>query len=334
MAGVVVSQTPLRLPLGGGGTDLPAYYTKHEGFVLTSAIDKFVYVFLHKWLETGLKIVYSKTEVVENIDDIQHGIVRESLRNTRISGGIEIIHAADVPSNTGLGSSSSFAVGLLNSLGTYLNTGKTPGELAENAYRIEREILGEAGGKQDQYAAAYGGIIALHIDKLGKVTVERVKLQEKCVQELEEKLLFLYTGIRRSSIRIQEEQSTSIERGGGNVSDGLHNIKKIGLQIRDHLEKGELDEFGRLLHSHWLEKRRTSSVVSTEMIDKWYQRAIDEGASGGKLIGAGGGGFMMFYCKNGGIKERIARALEKEGLLNVEIGLEAEGTRISLNNIR
>jgi len=326
---MIITKTPLRLTLGGGGTDLPSYYSKYGGFVITTAVDKFVYLIVKKTFEDKLRVSYSKTEIVTNENEIQHPIVREALKLLHLSKNLEIISIADLPSNTGLGSSGSFTVGLMHALHSYNGEFVLPQQLAEEACHIQMDILNEPEGKQDPYIAALGNITCLHIDKGGKVNPSFIKLENGLFREFQHSLLFFYTGIKRSSSLVLSEQKKSIEKDETKVVESLHRIKEIGRQVKIAIEAGDIDEFGRLQYEHWLEKKNLSSNVSSPQIDHWFNVGMDAGAIGGKIMGAGGGGFLMFCATSS--RDKIRKAMANEGLSEVNMRVGVEGTRTILN---
>lgn len=329
MMAMIISKTPLRLTLGGGGTDLPSYYAKFGGFVVSSALDKYIYLIVKRRFERETRVSYSTTEVVNSIDEIRHPIVREALRLIDLGEHLEIVSIGEVPSKTGLGSSGSFTVGLMNALHIY--KGETPSKqyLAEEACHIEMDILKEPCGKQDPYIASFGGFVCLNISRNGKVEVESLKISDEVASELERNLLFFYTGFRRQASEVLNDQKAAIERDEGKILDAMHKIKDIGFQVKRALERGDLTEFGRLQHKHWLAKKSISSKMSNNLIDKWYRLGLENGAIGGKIMGAGGGGFLMFYCEEG--REKVRKAMVKEGLREVKFRLGVEGSKIMLN---
>lgn len=326
---MIITRTPVRVSLGGGGTDLPSYYSKHGGFLVAAGIDKYVYVALNKHFGDSTRVSYSKTEIAEKVDDIQHPIVREGLKLTGIDGALEITTIADVPSNTGLGTSSSFTVGLLNALHTYKKQFITLKALAEETCRLEIEILKEPIGKQDQYMAAFGGITCLTFDKNGEVTVTPLDISPDAIEELERHLMFFYTGIRRRTSDIIIDQKEASERDEEKVIQSLQVIKDIGKEVKVILEKGNIRRFGKLLDIHWQTKKRLSIKITNPDINRWYEIARENGASGGKIMGAGGGGFFMFYVEND--KDNLRKALEKEGLKEVRFRFEPEGSKVLVN---
>jgi D-glycero-alpha-D-manno-heptose-7-phosphate kinase len=326
---MIVTRTPLRIPLGGGGTDLPSYYTQYGGFLISATIDKYIYITLNKRFEKTIRLSYSLTEIVESVEEIKHPIVREALKLLKIDFGIEITSIADVPSNTGLGTSSAFTVGLLNALHTYKNEKVNAKDLAEEACYIEIELLKEPIGKQDQYLAAFGGIICLDIDRLGTVRVIPLKLSEDTLDQLESNTLLFYTGIKRSASEVLGSQSKDASLNQDKVIQGMHEIKKIGLEIKECFEKEDLERFGNLLDLHWQTKKTLSDKMTQERIDQWYEIAKKNGALGGKLMGAGGGGFFMFYCNNG--KNGLRKTMEQENLKEMRFRLEFEGSKVLIN---
>ena len=324
-----VSRTPFRISLGGGGTDLPSYYKEYEGFFISAAINKYIYVTIHKRFMPGLKLSYSKTENVKSADELEHPMVREVLRRFGIKEGIEIISLADVPAEAGLGSSGSFSVGLLKALYAYQNIQKSPAEIAEEACDIAMNKLHEPSGKQDEYAASFGGINAYSIDKNGKVTVEELNLDDNTVEELEKNIMMFYTGITRKSSAVLSKQQERIADSSTDAMEKMHAIKRIGLESKKALQSGNLRKFGELLHEHWMIKRGVTDNMSSEDIDRWYSIARENGAIGGKIIGAGGGGFLMLYCE--GDKQHLGEALAKEGLIQFDFKFDFEGSKTVYN---
>ncbi len=330
---MIISRTPVRICLGGGGTDLPEYSNRFGGMVISATINKYVYVIVKKHFENTIRFSgYHHKEAVNNVDEIGHPIVREALKMLDIGGGIEIAVLSDVPANVGLGTSSSFTVGLLNALHTYnfdiICDGVYPAPrlLAEDAVTIERYKLKEAGGIQDQYIAAYGGMQVIRVNELGEVSIKALDMYPLLIDVLESKLIFFYTNLQREACKIQAEHARAITQD--EIIENLHQIKSIGHISKIALENGDFDVFGALLHNHWLAKQGMGGI-STPQIDSWYQMAIDAGALGGKLIGAGGGGFLMFYCPNG--KDKVREILTKEGLKEIAIRFEPTGSRVILH---
>lgn len=315
--------------MGGGGTDLPSYSSKYGGFVVTSALNKHIYVLVKDRFEEEVRVSYSTTEIVRSVDDIKHPVVREGLRLLGLKEHLEIVSAADVPAETGLGSSGSFTVGLLHALHAFKDEHPSRASLAEEASRLEMEVLREPCGVQDTYIAAFGGFTCLDIAKNGRVEVSPLNIKDDTARELENNLLFFYTGIKRSALSVLQDQAKHIEKDNPGAVDAMHYIKEIGFRVKHALERGDLAEFGKLQHEHWMAKKSTSPEISSSPIDKWYMRALKNGASGGKIMGAGGGGFLMLYCENG--KDRLRKAMSMEGLSEVRFQFEDEGSKIIIN---
>jgi len=326
---LIISKTPLRLTLGGGGTDLPSYCSKHGGFVVTSALDKYIYLVVKQRFDESVRVSYSVTEIVKSIDNIMHPAVREALRLLGLKSHLEVVSIGDIPAETGLGSSGSFTVGLLHALHASMGENPSRQRLADEACRLEMEILKEPCGVQDPYIAAFGGFICLNIAKNGGVNVSPLRMSDDTVRELENNLLFFYTDIKRSASLVLQDQGKSIEENRSKALDAMHCIKEIGFRVKHALENGNLTEFGRLQHEHWMAKKCTSLQIANGPIDRWYARALKSGAIGGKIMGAGGGGFFMFYCEND--RDRLRRALAREGLKEVDFGFEREGSKIVIN---
>jgi D-glycero-alpha-D-manno-heptose-7-phosphate kinase len=325
---MIISRTPFRLPLGGGGTDLPSYYSKFGGFFISAALNKYMYIALHNRFERGLRIGYSQTEIVNDFEQVKHPLVREALRQVGIREGIEVISFADVPASTGLGSSGSFTVGLLRALYTHKRKFKTPDEVAEQACDIAINKLKEPSGKQDEYVASFGGIRAYEIDTNGNVSSEELNLSDHVIAELESSILMFYTGMQRSSREVLSKQQEQVKSGGSTV-EKMHEIKRIGRESKKALESGELKRFGELLHEHWMVKRGVTSNMTTSDIDRWYTIARDNGAIGAKIIGAGAGGFLMVFCDNG--RQHVRSALAREGLMEYRIRFDFEGSKVVYN---
>ena len=327
---MIVTRTPARLPLGGGGTDLPSYYSQYGSFLVSAAIDKYTYLTVNKRFDDSIRVSYSRTEIVDKVEEIQHPLVREALKLLKLNRGIEIVSIADVPANTGMGTSSSFTVGLLNALHTFKQEHVSAQTLAEEACKIEIDILGEPIGKQDQYLGAFGGVTCLDIDREGKVTVSPLSLPDDTLELLESNILLFYTGIKRSASEVLRDQSDASRQNDERVNNALHTIKEIGKQIKVALESGNLRLFGELLDAHWETKKKLSDKVTVEQIDRWYEVGKRNGALGGKLMGAGGGGFLMFYCENED-KRRLRGAMAAEGLRQMRFHIDFEGSKVLVN---
>jgi len=327
---MIISRAPVRISLGGGGTDLKSYYSKYGGFLIAGGIDKYIFISANKRFYDSIRLSYSQTEIVDNVADIKHHIFKAALRLLNIDSGIELVSVADVPANCGLGTSSSFTVSLLNALHAYKRDFVTQKQLAEEACHIEIDVLQEPIGKQDQYIAAFGGITCLTFEKNGDVLVEALKISDEALDQMESNIALFYTGIERSASEILSEQDEKSKKDDPQVIENLHKIKEIGLQTRKALESGNVDEFGELLHVHWETKRKRSQKMSDPFIDECYDVARRNGALGGKLIGAGGGGFFMFYCHNSD-KPKLSRAMKKMKLKPMRFRFDFEGAKILIN---
>ena len=293
---MIITRSPLRLPLGGGGTDLPSYYRRFGGFLIAAAIDKYVYITLHQTFARELIIKYSQLERVESVDDVQHPIIREALRLVRLDRpNLEIASMADIPAGTGLGSSGSFTAALLKALHAYCKNLVHPSELAEQACEIELDRLGEPIGKQDQYISAYGGITCFRFEPDDRVEAWPLRISAETLLNLEDNLILLFTGYSRSASAILKEQDTRSQEDDAEMLENLHFVKELGMCSQQALEAGCLEEFADLMNVHWEHKKKRSRAMSNTQIDEWYEIARKNGAIGGKLIGAGGGGFLLFY---------------------------------------
>lgn len=294
---VVFSRAPLRVSLGGGGTDLPSYYREYGGFLVSGAIDKYVYMLVHTVFQQRYKMKYSETEEVDDVELIRHPILREVLKRHWRGNPLEVASVADVPAGTGMGSSGAFTVALIRALAHARRTSITQSVLAERACEIEIDILKEPCGKQDQYAAAHGGICSYTFERDGSVVVEPLELSAQTLRDLDEHLLLFYTGQAREASAVLSNQDTRTKGGDKDMLTNLHRTKAIGYQSRDLLVTGDLVAYAEMMHEHWLNKRRRSPGMTTERVDRLYDVARDSGAIGGKLIGAGGGGFLLVYAE-------------------------------------
>ena len=323
---MVVVRSPLRISLGGGGTDLPSYYQDHSGFLIAAAIDKYVYINLHQTFVEDLIIKYSKLERVRSVEEIEHPIIRESLKHVDIRPShLEITSMADIPAGTGLGSSGSFTTALLKALHTLKKNLIHPRELAEEACHIELNLLKEPIGKQDQYIAAYGGITCFRFLPNGAVDAWPLKIDSETLYNLEDNLLLFFTGYSRSASDILKEQDSKSKQKNQDMTANLHFIKELGFKSKDALEKGDLNEFASLMKIHWDHKKQRSAKMSNSKIDDWYELALANGALGGKMIGAGGGGFLMFYADD---KVRLRHAMRQAGLQEVRFRFDFSGTQV------
>jgi D-glycero-alpha-D-manno-heptose-7-phosphate kinase len=320
---VLITRTPLRISLGGGGTDLPSYYREFGGYVISAAINRYVYIGINHAFSDEYLLKYSALERVKTIPEIQHPILREALRLLNVEPAVEIVSLADVPAGTGLGSSGSFTVGLLRAIHAYRREHITSHAVAEEACRIELEILQQPVGKQDQYIASFGGVTAFDFRPDDTVAVESVKIPRDTLFDLEDRLLMFFTGYSREAVSIlADQQKRSLDRDQV-MLDNLHTIKALAMEVKRHLEKGNAREYGRLMHEHWLIKQKRSGGMSNPYIDKLYNIGIKNGALGGKLVGAGGGGFLMFYAED---RSSLRRAMSAAGLIEMRFQFDYEGS--------
>jgi D-glycero-alpha-D-manno-heptose-7-phosphate kinase len=326
---MIITRSPLRITLGGGGTDLPSYYRPHEGFLIAAAIDKYVYVTVTRPFTPGIYLKYSALEHVERVEQVRHPVIRECLALQNLqTPQIEITTLADIPSGTGLGSSGSFTTALLKALHAHRRKLIHPQELAELACHVEIERLGEPIGKQDQYIAAYGGLTCFTFHKDDRVTAEPLRVTMQTMFDLEDHLLLFFTGFSRSASEILADQHLRSQANDADVLRNLHYVKELGLRSRAALESGNVVRFGELMHEHWEHKKRRSNRMSNGQIDEWYALARKNGAIGGKLVGAGGGGFLMFYAAD---RNRLRSALAQAGLEEVRFRFDFEGTKVVLS---
>lgn len=323
---MIITRTPLRISLGGGGTDLASYYTQHEGFLIAATIDKYIYILINKTFGNEFILKYSEQEKVTSINDIKHPIIRECLKLLHFEDEpIEIGSFADIPAGTGLGSSSAFTVGLLKALHAYKNDIVSTRTLAEEACQIEIDILKEQIGKQDQYIASYGGIITMEFRKDGYVWVDPLKISQETLYNLEDGLSLYYTGFTHSASEILAEQDNKTKENNEDMLANLDFVKYLGIRSKEAFEKDNLNEFAEIMNLHWIEKKKRSSKMSNPKIDEIYHYAIMHGALGGKLIGAGGGGLLLFYSKD---KVEFRKAMQETGLREIRFRFEKEGSRV------
>jgi D-glycero-alpha-D-manno-heptose-7-phosphate kinase len=326
---MIIARSPLRISLGGGGTDVPSYYQEHDGFLLAAAIDRYVYVTVMRPFTEGIYLKYSEIEQVTQVANIKHPIIREVLAEFQLNAPqIEITTLADIPSGTGLGSSGSFTTALIKALYAHYRKNIHPEQLAEMACKIEIEKLGEPIGKQDQYIAAYGGITEFNFHKDGTVTSAPLNLSVQTVHDLEDNLLLFFTGISRSAGSILKDQVDKSKANDSKMVENLHFTKDLGLRSKAALVNGDTKKFGELMHEHWEHKKARSSGMTSDFIDIAYAQAIKAGAVGGKLVGAGGGGFLMFYADD---KEMLRRKMSELGLEEVRFQFDFEGTKVMLS---
>jgi D-glycero-alpha-D-manno-heptose-7-phosphate kinase len=323
---MIIARSPMRISLGGGGTDLPSYYRKHSGFLIAAAVDKYVYITIHKTFVPEILIKYSELEKVNDVMQIHHPIIRECLQELNMDGHyMEITSLADIPSGTGMGSSGSFTTALIKALYTYNNQNISTRLLAETACKIELERLGEPIGKQDQYIAAFGGITAFEFLPDERVEVSSVTIPKEALLNLEDNLMLFFTGYSRSASAILKDQDDRSKRNDDEITQNLHFVKELGYKSKAALEDGDLHTFGELMHVHWENKKRRSGNMSNDRIDEWYDLAMKNGAIGGKLIGAGGGGFLMFYTED---KMKLRHAMMQAGLDEIRFRFDYEGTKV------
>jgi D-glycero-alpha-D-manno-heptose-7-phosphate kinase len=322
---MIITRTPLRISIGGGGTDLPSYYSRFGGFVISAAINRYVYITLHDTFVKNYIIKYSQIETVDDPAHIHHPIIREIFQLHHMQPYIEMVSMADLPAGTGLGSSGSFTVGLLRAIHSWKREPVSPQSVAEEACHIEIDRLREPIGKQDQYVAAYGGLICMEFEPSGHVNVTPLRLSSDTLNELEDNLLLFFTGYSRNASSVLADQKKRTESEDAAMIENLHQVKSLGQSIQQALEAGRVDTFGELMHHHWVEKRRRTPGISNSNIDRWYETARANGAIGGKLIGAGGGGFLLMYARD---HAALRRAMANEGLPEIRFKFEHEGSRI------
>jgi D-glycero-alpha-D-manno-heptose-7-phosphate kinase len=322
---MIIARSPLRITLGGGGTDLPSYYRDQSGFLIAAAIDKYVYITVHQTFIDDLIVKYSLLERVSKIEDLKHPIVREAFKLVGLEArALEITSMADIPAGTGLGSSGSFTTALLKALHAHRKQLIHPRELAEEACDIEINKLGEPIGKQDQYIAAFGGVTCFEFNKDDSVKARPLKVDTETLYNLEDNLLLFFTGYSRSASSILKEQDDKTKKNDSDMIKNLDYVKDLGLRSLKALESSKLSEFGQLMHEHWEHKKKRSGNMSNPKIDEWYELALRNGAVGGKVIGAGGGGFLMFYAED---KTRLRHAMIGAGMTEVRFRFDFEGTK-------
>lgn len=323
---MIITRSPLRITLGGGGTDLPSYYRDHGGFLIAAAINKYVYVTVMRPFVPGIYLKYSRLEHVECVDEVQHPIIREAIRMLGFNTPqLEITTLADIPAGTGLGSSGSFTTALLRALYAHRRQLILPSDLARLACHIEINRLNEPIGKQDQYIAAYGGITCFHFHPDETVDAVPLKISMDTLFDLEDNLLLFFTGFARSAGSILRDQHTRTQQSDQDMLQNLHYVKELGLRSQRALEEGNARLFGELMHEHWEHKKRRSTGMSNPQLDEWYELGRAHGAIGGKVVGAGGGGFLMFYAED---RKRLRQAMSRAGLEEVRFQFDFEGTKV------
>ena len=327
---MIIARSPLRITLGGGGTDLPSYYRDHEGFLVSAAIDKYVYVNVMRPFTEGIYLKYSQLEHAEQIADIKHPIIREALQLLGFkTPQVEITTLADIPAGTGLGSSGSFTTALLKALYTHRKRHLHQEELAEIACHIEIDRLGEPIGKQDQYIAAVGGVTCFTFHKDDKVTAAPLGISMDTMFDLEDNLLLFFTGFSRRASGILKDQKAKSQQNDADMLNNLHYVKDLGYRSREALVDGKIELFGELMHEHWEHKKRRSGGMSNSKIDEWYELGMKNGAVGGKLVGAGGGGFLMFMAHD---RNKLRHAMAHAGLEEVRFKFDFEGTKVVMSS--
>ncbi len=326
---MIITRTPFRITLGGGGTDLSSYYSRYGGFIFAAGIAKYMYIDVNQPFDGLVRVKYSQSETVETVGEIRHDIAREALKMMGIDRGIEVVSIADIPAGTGLGSSSCYTVGLLNALHTFKSDHIGLSELAEEACRLEIDILGGPLGKQDQYLAAYGGLTVLEIGRDGTVQVRNARVSEDAIDELNRNLLVFYTDTTHSSSAILVDQRSGVEQDDRKIVGSMHRIKEIGYQILEAVESSNLSEVGRLFDEHWKYKKTLSAKMTNPRFDDIYRIARESGALGGKISGAGGGGFFVFYVEEK--HRRFKDRMQELGLRPMRYRFDFEGSKVLVN---
>lgn len=322
---MLITRTPVRISLGGGGTDLPSFYRRFGGTVISAAINKYVYISINRTFTDDYFLKYSELERVRDVSEIRHPIIREALTLHPIGPSLEIVSVADIPSGTGLGSSGTFTVGLLRALYAFKRQHVVTGALAEEACHIEIDRLCRSVGKQDQYIAAFGGLNCFEFSPDGQVTVSALRISNQTLHDLEERLLLFFTGYSRNAESVLEDQKARSDTGDQNMLENLQTVASIGKQVRENLEAGDLRGFAALMHEHWENKRSRTKGISTTAIDRWYQVGRANGALGGKLVGAGGGGFLMFFAEDPAC---LRLAMKREGLQELRFAFDHDGSTV------
>ena len=320
---MIITRTPFRITLGGGGTDLPSYYERYGGLVISAAINRYVFISVNQTFTYDYFFKYSALERVERVAEIEHPIIREAFAAHSIEPGIELVSVADIPAGTGLGSSGAFTVGLLRALHAHERSHVTPAEIAREACEIEIERLGQPVGKQDQYISSFGGLTCFEFLPGGQVQVAPLNVSHEVVWDLEEHLLMFFTGYSRDAERVLSEQKSRSETNDHEMLDNLHYVKELGQRSRMALESGDTLGFATLMHEHWEHKKKRSAAMSNSEIDRWYDVGREHGALGGKLVGAGAGGFLLFYAQD---QDALRDAMAKEGLKEVRFMFDHDGS--------
>jgi D-glycero-alpha-D-manno-heptose-7-phosphate kinase len=327
---MIITRTPMRISIGGGGTDLPSYYGKFGGFVISAAINKYVYISINRAYFPGYFLKYAETEHAHSFDEIRHPLLREALRLHQLPGNVEIVSVADVPGGTGLGSSGAFLVGLSHALYAYKHKPVAAEQLAREANEIEMIRLREPVGKQDHYIAAYGGLLCQEYRPDDSVAVSSLQIAQSTLWELRDSLMMFFVGSTRSASELLRDQKQKSEQGDAQMIEGLHFVKQLGQEIKSVLEGGDVIRFGQLMHEHWMRKRARSSGMSDNWIDELYELGRGRGgASGGKLVGAGGSGFMLFHTND---RRRLRAAMSEAGVHEMDFSFDFDGSVVLLRN--
>jgi len=327
---MIITRTPLRISIGGGGTDLPSYYTKFGGFVISAAINKYVYVNINRTFFPGYFLKYSETEHAHSYDEIRHPLLREALRMHEIPSNVEIVSVADVPAGTGLGSSGTFLVGVAHALHAFKHQPVTAEQLAREAVEIEMVRLGEPVGKQDPYIAAYGGLLCQDYRPDGSVSVAPLRVSHSTLRELRDSLMMFFVGYTRRASDLLRDQKQKSEEGDAEMLEGLHFVKQLGQEIKSALEAGEVTRFGELMHEHWMRKRSRSLGMTDNRVDELYDLGRSRGlAAGGKLVGAGGSGFLLFHTCN---RRKLRLAMAEAGVHEMDFTFDFDGSVVLLRN--
>jgi len=327
---MIITRTPFRITLGGGGTDLPSYYSKYGGLIFSFTLDKYMYINVNRpMIDDLIRVKYSDSETVGKLGELKHEIARECLRKVGIQKNIEISSMADIPAGSGLGSSSTYTVGLLKALHHINRDFITLHDLAEESCEIEIDILKKPMGKQDQYLATYGGFLIMEIARDGHVEVSNANVNIDVIDELNKNLLIFYTGRSRLSKKILNKQNNATIANQSEVLKSLHYIKKSGYKILEIVEKGNITELGKMFDEHWQFKKKLAQGITTPEFDEIYNIAKQNGAVGGKISGAGGGGFFTFYCEER--KSQLRSAMKKLGLRELRYDFDFEGTKVLAN---
>jgi D-glycero-alpha-D-manno-heptose-7-phosphate kinase len=327
---MIVTRTPLRISIGGGGTDLPSYYRQFGGFVISAAINKHIYITINQSFFPGYFLKYSETEHANSCDEIRHPLLREAIRMHEMPSNLEIVSIADVPAGTGLGSSGSFLVGLIHALHAYKRQPITAEQLACEAIEIEMNRLGEPVGKQDQYIAAYGGLMCQQYRKDDSVAVTPLRMSDVALWELRDSLMMFFIGYTRNASKLLREQKVRSEDGDKEMVESLHFVKQLGEAIKGALEAGDIIQFGKMMHEHWLRKRKRSAEMSNNRIDELYALARARGgATGGKLVGAGGSGFLLFHTLD---RRRLRSVMTEAGVDEMDFSFDFDGSVVQLRS--